>query len=342
MKRHRRRKKTDFAPRGFTLIELLVVIAVIGILVALLLPAVQAAREAGRRTQCLNNLKQLGIALQNYADQYKVFPAGSVSAVYGADPTVPRNFYRWSALAQMTPFMEQLAVHNLINFNLPLYGGPNQGYQVFPANVAGVSVILPGFLCPSDKGRPVTDYLGVIFGPTNYAGNMGSGLNGGSEYNTDGLFFMNSRVSFAEIRDGTSTTAAFSESILGESTVGTPPDPNTIYAFVGGSPINVANCAAATTYNVSDPRGFAWANGEIRCTLYNHAYTPNSPLLDCVGYDPTTQYTDTGWRTARSWHPQGVNIGFADGSGRFVSNDVNFRIWNGISTRASQEAITDF
>jgi prepilin-type N-terminal cleavage/methylation domain-containing protein/prepilin-type processing-associated H-X9-DG protein len=328
--------------QGFTLIELLVVIAIIGILIALLLPAVQAARESGRRAQCMNNFKQLGIALQNYSDSYKVFPSGSLSAVYGGDPTVPPNFYRWSALALMTPFLEQSALHNAINFNLPLYGGPSQGYQVFAANVPAVSTIVPGFLCPSDKAQPVTNYMGVIFGPTNYAANMGSGINAGTEYNTDGLFFLNSRIRFADVRDGTSTTAAFSESILGEAAVGTPPDPNTAYAYVGASPITVANCAASTMYNVSDPRGFAWCNGETRCALYNHAYPPNSNLLDCMGYDPSMQFTDTGWRTARSWHPAGVNACFADGSVRFIFNEVTQQIWIGLSTRASKEAITNF
>jgi len=337
------RQRANRAQRhGFTLIELLVVIAIIGILIALLLPAVQAARESGRRAQCTNNLKQLGIALQNYADVYKVFPAGSLSAVYGGDPTIPPNFYRWSSLAQMTPYLELTALHNAINFNIPLYGGPNQGYQVFAANVPAVSTIVPSFLCPSDAGQPNDNYIGVVFGPTNYAGNMGSGINGGTEYNTDGLFFMNSHIRFADVRDGTSTTVAFSESILGLPTVGTPPDPNTIYAYVAGSPITVANCAAANMYNVDDPRGFAWCNGEVRCTLYNHAYPPNSNLLDCIGYDPNTQFTDTGWRTARSWHPAGVNACFTDGSVRFIFNEVNLRIWLGISTRASKEAITDF
>jgi prepilin-type processing-associated H-X9-DG protein len=242
----------------------------------------------------------------------------------------------------MTPFLEAGNVQNLINFNYPLYGGPNQGYQVFPMNVKGVSTIVPTFLCPSDKGSPVTNYLGVIFAPTNYAGNMGSGINGGTEYATDGLFFMNSVIRFADVRDGTSTTAAFSESILGEANPGVPPDPNTIYAYLGGLPVTNANCAAATMYNVSDPRSFAWCNGEIRCTLYNHYYPPNHYMLDCISYDPNTQFTDTGWRTARSWHPSGVNISFADGSGRFINNEVDVRIWRAISTRAGKEAITNF
>src|SRR5437773_2258587 len=94
------------APRAFTLVELLIVIAIIGFLMALILPAVQGARESARRTQCLNRLKQLGWALNNYYSAQRHYPAGLVSKPYPADPSHPHTFYRWSALAQMLPYME--------------------------------------------------------------------------------------------------------------------------------------------------------------------------------------------------------------------------------------------
>src|SRR6185369_9428732 len=114
---------------AFTIVELLVVIAIIGVLVALLLPAIQSAREAARRTQCLNNLKQLGIALQNYVSAEKHFPPGSVAKTYPGQPSHPQTFYRWSSLAHLLPYMENQSVRDILDLSLPLYM-PGAGYPV--------------------------------------------------------------------------------------------------------------------------------------------------------------------------------------------------------------------
>ena len=185
---------------GFTLVEVLVVIAIIGLLVALLLPAVQAAREAARRMSCTNHLKQIGLALQNYEGTNRCLPSARTGSPH-----------LWSAQAQILPYLEGGNVYQTINFN---YG------VLDPTNVDAVKAIIPTYLCPSDTQAR----LHPNFGPNNYVANAGTGLqNGGSfrDYGPegtqpiDGVFYDRSAVRFADITDGLSNTAAYSETIKG-------------------------------------------------------------------------------------------------------------------------------
>ena len=141
--------------RGFTLIELLVVIAIISVLIALLLPAVQSAREAARRLQCTNNLKQIGLALQNYEGTYGGYPPGFIVGIWPPDPALPAAYYRWGVLAFLTPYLEQTNVFNSLNFSFPIYSptDPSTGFTpIFPANTTAVATLVGLFLCPSDQG----------------------------------------------------------------------------------------------------------------------------------------------------------------------------------------------
>lgn len=323
--------------RGFTLVELLVVIAIVGILVALTIPAVQAAREVSRRMHCANNLKQLGLAMHTYETRNSRFPVGADAKPYAASPMHPYTFYRWSALAHLAPHFEQGNTVARLNLELPLYA---PDLKVTAENRAGVAQVIPMLLCPSDRGEPVAEG----FGPTNYAMCTGSGMSGGTPVQTDGLFFVNSRVRFADIRDGTSNTIAASESILGGElpTLSENPyiDPQTIYRFVFASPLTDSRCESASSWNVSDRRGFSWANGEYRSALYNHYYPPNHDVPDCLGVRVSgsldIRYSPFGWRTARSRHPSGVNALFADGSVRFIRDQIEPTLWRAYSTRASE------
>jgi prepilin-type N-terminal cleavage/methylation domain-containing protein/prepilin-type processing-associated H-X9-DG protein len=339
---------------GFTLVELLVVIAIIGVLVALLLPAIQSAREAARRAQCLNNLKQLGVAVHHYVSAEKRFPPGSVAKTYPGQPNHPQTFYRWSSLAHLLPFMENQSVRELLDLSLPLYM-PGAGYPIADRNKVGVAQVLPEFLCPSDLGQPVK----TKWGPTNYVACAGSGAGGGTPFETDGVFYVNSATAFAELGDGSSHTVAMSESLLGEDTqldtttgfAGATPQRN--YKFLLGfsavSDLTDSKCNGTKSFNSTmgngnDPRGFAWCSGEYRCASYNHYYPPNAANFDCitsVTVDPTIPpqklHAAYGWRTARSAHPGGVNVAFADGSLHFMRDDIDIGLWRGLSTRDAQD-----
>lgn len=324
---------------GFTLIELLVVIAIIGLLIALLLPSVQAAREAARSSQCANNLKQLGVALHNYESAQRHLPNGAESKEYPAHPDWPYTNYRWSVLAYLTPYLEQTAAYNSLDLRIPLYDN-NFGIIRQP----GLKLVVPEFLCPSDRGQAVS----ADFGPTNYAACSGTGLNGGTPFSCDGLFFINSRIKVSDVLDGASKTVAMSESILGiNPPVGTTQqsaDRRFVYGFTFLNPLSEAACRGTTQWNYQSPRGFAWVSGEYRTGLFNNYWTPNSQEIDCVsaktGGPLTMRYAAWGWRAARSLHLGFVNALFADGSVHRVTDEVDAAVWKAQATRDGGEQIS--
>ncbi len=331
---------SNASSRGFTLVELLVVIAIIGVMVAILLPAIQAAREAARRTACTNNLKQIGIAAHNFHAARNAFPMGSEAKEWAAMPANAWTFYRWSSLAHLTPFLEETNAYNALDLSVPLYGPTSAGLDVTAVNARGVKLTVGLFLCPSDRGQTVS----VKFGPTNYAANAGTGGDGGSPIQTDGVFFVNSHIRLSHIVDGSSHTALFSESLLGNPD-GSPlqRDPQADYKFALSAPLTETGCANSAQWNVSNGRGFAWVNGEMRCALYNHYQLPNSPNFDCMGVTflggVQKVFTPYGWRAARSRHGGGVNLLLADGSTRFIEDGIDPPLWRALATRNGNEIV---
>jgi prepilin-type N-terminal cleavage/methylation domain-containing protein len=266
---------------GFTLIELLVVIAIIGVLAALILPAVQQAREAANRTKCLNNLHQLAIAGQNYHDAYGYFPSG-----WHCDPNDPNCVpqlaypYMWSGLTGLFLKMEQENLYNEINFNLP---------PTYPDNRTSVKRPIDGLLCPS-QGKvanavaqsitmPDGTKVVVNFAPSDYRGNMAAGVIFGCVpqsstdyscyYFDNGITFQNSQVSIADIKDGTSSTI-----FLGEVIDGTWPD--------------ATSCCVRTTYDRYINRPLP---GMTLKTYWSSKHNQQVNFANCDGSVRTIQQT---------------------------------------------------
>lgn len=351
--------------RGFTLIELLVVIAIIAVLIALLLPAVQAAREAARRAQCVNNLKQLGLAVQNYISQQNAFPPlfTNFSAFPSAPTALANGDWMLGWAVSILPMMEQQALFNATNYSF----GADQ-----PQNLTLSQSKVSALICPSESLNTGT-WLPSSF--INYAANFGgpcniSAWNGAitpmasSSTGVNGLDFSNGNVGsrgIEGIQDGTSNTALFSEKLNG-ITVTTP-----IPAGSSGQPLRVAFLVSGITntpdtggaaqavqfyqacknlstgtLSTADAFGFSgavWAGGHgstLRFNAYNHFNTPNG--LTCIDTQPPGDVTDAV--TASSNHSGGVNVGLCDGSVRFVKSSISYQTWWGIGSRAGSEIIS--
>ncbi|HZZ82565.1 MAG TPA: DUF1559 domain-containing protein [Gemmataceae bacterium] len=338
---------------AFTLIELLVVIAIIAILIALLVPAVQKVREAAARTQCINNLKQIGLAAHNYESANKVLPPGFRGSAVGGY----YYFDTWGTLALITPYLEQTAVYNALDLTQTMYQlVPPYGIN---ATNAAMTARVPVFMCPSDTMASVCNGAYSVvgdLGPTNYASCVGTGTTTGqtgwlgSPYDADGVFYAQSKVRLVTITDGTSNTVGAAERLLGtgaeSGTVASRSALDVQTMYVNVSQTTDANCAASLNINGSQRRGYTWVAGEPRCTSYNHYYLPNDKTNpDCVanfGASGAVSYTGHGLTTARSRHTGGVNVWMCDGSVRFIQNSIGIQTWRALATRNGGEVVGDF
>ena len=307
--------------RGFTLIELLVVIAIIGVLIALLLPAVQAAREAARRIQCTNNLKQIGIALHSYHDSLGAMPMGQV-------PTT--NF---SALGQVLPYMEQGNSFSAANFSLA---------QDDPSNDTVRMTQLSMFLCPSD----FENRLPARGAATNYHANKGgcvvwhqpTGPNAGLP-KPSGIFVYGESIRMADVTDGMTNTAFFSERVLADGSNGVVSPLEDVF-FSPASPATpdeaLSICRAVDVTNLANQfplfMGAPWLNGQH---TYQHISPPNDRSCGFFLINRATM-------PPSSRHPGGVNVLLGDGSVRFVKQTINLATWRGLGTRSGGEIVGDY
>jgi len=313
---------------AFTIVELLVVITIIGVLIALLLPAVQAAREAARRMQCTNKLHQLGVGLHNYINTHGAFPMNRTGKTY----------QNWSALAMVAPYLEQANLYDRLDFRFYPYTVVMGGVTVADgsANLPAAQTVVQVFLCPSDPAGVInSDGLG----PTNYLFNVGSGLvnNGSIQVNTttgqipDGIAYQASSVRVAEITDGTSNTLA-----VGESTRGLGVD---LALFVNLRRQHIRSssffpaCNAGPSNNVwYGDRCDKWIAGSYPYAAMTFFYSPNSVRADCMTGNATQALMGP-----RSYHPGGVNVLLCDGHVSFLSDSTRQELVQALATRAGGE-----
>ena len=361
-------------PAGFTLVELLVVIAIIGILIALLLPAVQAAREAARRSQCTNNLKQMGVALHNYHDTFKKMPFlcggtgnGGGFGTYNTWSPTSTSAYRLSGFVGLLPFLEQQAVYDMSANNNFSPGGW--------CDVPGSPVYakIPAFFCPSDG--EVQDYARAS---RNYMMSMGDWnmqhhdaargqKNPRGPFGTHRQAGLGQCYKFASVTDGLSNTAGFSERVVGNHQMqsvkggfaavsGLFPGGTTGAAMLPIVPLNCMNAPIVdgryTTPGTGNVTGQYWSDGASVMCAFNTILPPNAPSCTPAG---------TATQEARllvpptSNHPGGANVCMLDGSVQFISETIdtgdlslglvesgqsNYGVWGALGSRAGKEPVS--
>ena len=292
------------ARRGFTLVELLVVIAIIGILIGMLLPAVQQVREAARRTECANQMRQLSLAILNFESSRSRFPPGWTSEDSSDDGLLPG----WAWSAEILPFIEQSNLSDQIDFEAAILD---------PDNLPLTTEVIETYLCPSDPDGEILNFVTEVVEPvgngsgnsnnnsggfgdelllarSNYSGVFGNIDDIEDPFRGDGIFFGNSRLGFQSIRDGSSNTMLIGERRNDLGAV-------TWVGVIDGIEEPFARIVGATDRAPND------AGEELQ--------------------------------NFRSYHPGGINVGLADGSTQFVTNNVDEELFQALGTRSGGEVV---
>jgi prepilin-type N-terminal cleavage/methylation domain-containing protein/prepilin-type processing-associated H-X9-DG protein len=320
---------------GLTLIETLIAIAITGILIALLLGGIQAAREAGRRAGCVNNLRQLGIALTSYESAYQQFPPWVVANV-----AAPNQHFEYSVFARVLPGLDQTPLFNGLNFSAQI--GAAVAVDSTHANYTVAVTRLQVLICPSDtvpspapasyrmdQGRAPFWYK-----PTVLAGN-----------DPQAPFYVAGGRRASQITDGLSNTSFLSERVFGDGATATfdvqrdviPANPSALGALAYDRPYWTV-CQASESWPVAivdhfSQSGWQWLTQSTLLLGFSHAMTPNQRVVDCnQDVNPSSL---GGAVAARSFHPGGVNVLLGDGAVRFATDGINPAVWQALSTIAA-------
>ncbi len=314
---------TKCRKHGFTLVELLVVIAIIGILIALLLPAVQAAREAARRMGCTNNMKQIGLALHNYHSAHNMFPVG-----YGSHNNSTQNDWPWTA--RILPYLGEQTTYDMIPWQQSCVQKPSTQNIDFVYELE-----IAAFMCSSDplvgtmwnEGSRMADY-GTPWGHherarISYGGNFGTGPFDGTAHRYDGVFLTNENRRLSEITDGTTQTMLLAEILPGH------------WACLRGVWSYSSGPVFMWDYGPNDPT----PDYTFYCDDMNNAsLNPNAvaPCLNAKGFDSNLHPAFQTLHNARSMHPGGVTVTMCDGSTHFIDNNIALSVWHALGSPNSQ------
>lgn len=336
---------------GFTIVEFLVVLGVLALLIGLLLPAVQAARESARRMDCLHRQSQLAKAIHTFHQSHGQLP-GPTSSI-GAGANFDRMLSSW---ARILPELDQAPLAALVsrvgdNGGLA-YPGPPQ-FQL-PDHQQLLTTSLPIVLCPSDQSRPGSNNQRTCLGTTTLGcsrrnqqqrGGPGTFCGINRRVGSSDTFRPAEPLTFSLITDGLSFTAMVSERLIGDLDPDTYSPHRDIFVFQDpggswGTPDRLMDACSSRYYSGIDHMsypGATWFLGGKAYTEYNHVLPPNSDVPDCSFESWTIQNSAV---TARSWHPGGVNVTFADGHGRFVSDKIDLALWRALGTREAGEVVS--
>lgn len=321
---------------GWTLIETLVAVSVLGILLAILIPAAMSARESSRRLQCVSHLREFGVALHGYETTHNRLPPLVRQTGIDPDTNLAFSLHLYSPHTYLLPYLDQTSLFDSIDLSQEFQGNANpDGLR------PELRKVIAGFLCPSDAGLPGTNYR-CCTGPRPLA------IDGDDWWGGTGAFANLNGVNTREFLDGLSNTVLMSERRQSDNDLTTFSKedfwfagvPLSLHPIAADDMRRICGSLSSAPARYMPATGRVWIQAGYAHTLYNHVFGPNAPEPDCAG-DTGGTYSDTllGGFKASSRHTGGVNTLFGDGSVRFTADQIDLELWRALATRRGGEIL---